>query len=403
MLPAALKSRELRKLLFAQLPADFADWLDFVAIGTLLAFVWKAPSYAYAFLAVGMGAPYLIVGPFAGALVDRLPIRTVLFWSNLGRALATGALFFANSWVMLICLVAVRASLDTFFSPAKQAAIQALTTAGDRASANGLSHGINQASKIVAPGAGGTFLIWFAPALIFVINAIISFSAAMLCLRLKEIERDENHRKSVEIGLWSEVREGLAYVRSQVVVRTVLFMMAAMYFAMFIYDTFIAPLARDLHFEQQHLGYALAAVGAGGVVGAIVFSFLSELRKPQRLIAVGTFVGGAMLLTLGIFDLLNASMRLQVFILFFLVLGLTSAMAVIPVRIILQNSVSPDRMGSVTALSEAANMLALLTAPFVGALLVSLFSVGAPFTVGGFILLIAATVISRLDLDQSKS
>lgn len=81
------------------LPADFADWLDFVAIGTLLAFVWKAPSYANVFLAVGMGAPYLIVGPFAGALVDRLPIRTVLFWSNLGRALAIGALFFASSWV----------------------------------------------------------------------------------------------------------------------------------------------------------------------------------------------------------------------------------------------------------------------------------------------------------------
>lgn len=403
MLPVALKSKELRKLFLAQLPADFADWLDFVAIGTLLAFVWDAPSYAYAFLAVAMGAPYLLVCPFAGALVDRLSIRRVLFWSNFGRALATGALFFANKWGVLICLVAVRASVDSFFTPAKQAAIQALTTEGDRASANGLSHGINQASKIVAPGAGGIFLIWFAPALIFVVNAMISVSAALLCLRLKDIERNENQRKSEGTGLWSEVKEGLAYVRSQVVVRTVLLMMAAMYFAMFIYDTFIAPLARGLDFEQQHLGYALAAVGAGGVVGAIVFSFLAELRKPQRWIAVGTFVGGAMLLTLEIFDLLSTSMPLQVFILLFLVLGLTSAMAVIPVRIILQNTVSPDRMGSVTALSEAAITLALLTAPFVGALLVGLFSVGAPFTVGGSILLVAAVVISRLKLEQPKS
>ncbi|MHA3916694.1 MFS transporter [Halovulum sp. GXIMD14793] len=151
------------------------------------------------------------------------------------------------------------------------------------------------------------------------------------------------------------------------------------------------------------MGYALAAVGTGGVVGAVVFSFVAELKKPQRWIAVGTFVGGAMLLTLGIFDLLSASMPLQVFILLFLILGLTSAMAVIPVRIILQNTVSPDRMGSVTALSEAANTLALLTAPFMGALLVFLFSVGAPFTVGGSILLVAAVVISRLKLDQPRS
>ena len=66
MYPQALKNAELRKLFFSQLPADFADWLDFVAIGALLAFVWDAPSFAYALLAVGMGAPYLVIGPFAG-------------------------------------------------------------------------------------------------------------------------------------------------------------------------------------------------------------------------------------------------------------------------------------------------------------------------------------------------
>ncbi|MCV3273866.1 MFS transporter [Roseobacter sinensis] len=403
MIPAALKSEDLQKLLLAQLPADFADWLDFVAIGTLLAFVWDAPNYAYAFLAVGMGAPYLIIGPFAGALVDRLSVRSVLIWSNVGRALATGALLFAADWVVLVFLVAVRSSVDSFFGPAKQAAIQALTTSENRTSANGLSHGINQASKIVAPSAGGTFLIWFAPSIIFVINAAISLSAALLCARLKEVERSERSTKVGENGLWSDVQDGLTYVRSQATVRTVLLMMAAMYFAMFIYDTFIAPLTQSLGFEQQHLGYALAAVGAGGVIGSIVFSILPELRQPQRWIAIGTFSGGAMLLVLGISDLLAASRGIQFFILIFLTLGLTTAMTMVPIRIVLQNTVPPDRMGSVTALSEAANTMALLTAPFAGAVLVTLFSVRAPFTVGGCILVIAGLLISRLNLGRPKS
>ncbi|WP_299409874.1 MFS transporter [uncultured Roseobacter sp.] len=402
MTPIALKSEELRKLLLAQLPADLADWLDFVAIGTLLAFIWDAPSYAYAFLAVGMGTPYLIIGPFAGALVDRLSIRSVLIWSNVGRALATGALFFAGNWVTLILLVALRSSVDSFFTPAKQAAIQVLSSSEDRASANGLSHGINQASKIVAPGAGGTFLIWFEPALIFLINATVSLVAALLCARLKEIERPETAVMRVESGLWRDVQEGLKFVRSQQIVKTVLLMMAALYFAMFIYDTFIAPLAQGLGFEQQHLGYALAAVGAGGVIGSIVFSFLPDLRNPQRWIAIGTFIGGMMLIVLGASDLFGASLNLQLFFLLFLVLGITSAMAVVPIRVILQNTVPPDRMGSVTALSEAANTIALLTAPFAGAILVSLSSVGVPFAVGGSILLIAAILISRLGLDQPK-
>ncbi|MEO1606958.1 MAG: MFS transporter, partial [Pseudomonadota bacterium] len=184
MRPQALKNSELRKLFAAQLPADFADWLDFVAIGALLAFVWDAPSYAYALLAVGMGTPYLIIGPFAGVLVDRWPIKAVLIWSNLGRAVVTAEFFLAGNWPVLIALVALRSSVDSFFTPAKQAAIQALTTKDERASANGLSHGINQASKIVAPGAGGAFLIWFAPNVIFLINAFISAAAALLAMRL---------------------------------------------------------------------------------------------------------------------------------------------------------------------------------------------------------------------------
>lgn len=110
-----------------------------------------------------------------------------------------------------------------------------------------------------------------------------------------------------------------------------------------------------------------------------------------------------MLLILGVSDLVGASLSIQFFILIFLILGLTSAMAVVPIRIVLQNTVPSEKMGSVTAFSEAANTMALLTAPFVGAVLVSFFSVGAPFAVGGCILLVAAFLISRINLDQPQN
>ena len=399
MRPIALKSAELRKLFQAQVPADFADWLDVVAISTLFAFVWEVPGYAYAFFAVGMGAPYLIVGPVAGALVDRLSVRQVLIWSNVGRGVGTAALILAENWVVLVVLVALRSTLDCFFSPARQAAIQALTTSRDRTSANGLSHGINQASKIVAPGAGGTFLIWFAPATIFLVNAAISILAALLCARLAEIARHSGDPESGEDGLWASVRGGLAYVRAQPIVRSVLLMMAAMFFAMFIYDFFIAPLAEGLGYQKQHLGYALAAVGAGGVVGSVVFSVLPDLRKPQFWIAAGTGISGVMALLLGLSELRDAALPVMAFIGVFFVLGLTTAMSVVPFQVVLQNTVPEHRMGSVTALSEAANTIALLTAPFVGAVLVGGYSVGAPFLVGSVVMLVAAALVARLKFD----
>ncbi len=392
MYPQALKNPELRKLFFSQLPADFADWLDFVAIGALLAFVWDAPSFAYPLLAVGMGAPYLVIGPFAGVMVDRWSIKTVLIWSNLGRAIVTFAFFFADDWPVLIILVALRSSVDSFFTPAKQAAIQALTTKEDRASANGLSHGINQASKIVAPGAGGTFLIWFAPNAIFILNAVVSASAAILAMRLHNIDRPGVQGDSGQGSVLSGVRSGVDIVRQTPVNRTILLIMAASYFAMFIYDTFIAPLTRNLNFEPQDLGYALAAVGLGGVCGSMLFAFLPDLKRPQYWIAAGASISAIMLVVLGTLDMIGADIALAVLVIVFLVLGFTSAMSVVPVRVMLQNTVPEERMGSVTALSEAENTTALVSAPFFGAMLVDTFSVGAPFVVGGMVMFVVAGI-----------
>jgi len=179
----------LRRLLIAQVPADFADWLDFVAIGALLAYVWMVPPYVFAVLAVSMGLPYLLIGPFAGVWVDRSKLNRVLILSNLGRAICTAALFLAPHWPVLMVLIALRAGCDTFFTPAKQAAIQALTDDDTRMRANGRSHAINQMSKIAAPALGGTLLIWLAPQQIFLINALVSLIAVLLMWRLPPIQR----------------------------------------------------------------------------------------------------------------------------------------------------------------------------------------------------------------------
>ncbi len=113
-LPAALHNAPLRRLLASQIPADFADWLDFVAIGALLAFSWNAEPLAFAYVAAAVGLPYVIFGAIAGALVDRANIRTVLIASNIGRAIATACLFLATDLPTLMLIVAARSSVDAF-------------------------------------------------------------------------------------------------------------------------------------------------------------------------------------------------------------------------------------------------------------------------------------------------
>ncbi|MTI01102.1 MFS transporter [Roseibium sp. RKSG952] len=374
----------LIQLLAAQIPADFSDWLDFVAIGVLLAFVWGVDPYVFALLAVAFGLPYLVVGPFAGVLVDRTGIKSTLVLSNLGRAAMTAGLAFAANWQMLLALVFLRGCVDAFYSPAKQSALQALTHEGNRLSANGISHAINQSSKIVAPALGGSLMILFDPENVFLLNAGISVLAAAMLLTLKPVPRPRQQEDG-DGSVFSSLKEGYREVAGKPVLLSTLVLMAGGYFAIFFYDTLIAPLTKQLGFTEADLGYSLAAVGAGGVAGSLYFGMGKATEKPFRFVAAGLVFSGALTACLGAFDMFETSVSAIPFFMIFLLIGLFTAMATVPIRTVMQNQTDPNKMARVSSLSEAVNTVALLTAPFIGAFIAQATTIGVSFVIGGAI------------------
>ncbi|WP_162265071.1 hypothetical protein [Polycladidibacter stylochi] len=77
--------KSLSRLLFGQVPADFADWVDFVAITSLLAFHWQVELEVYALLSLALGLPYLVVGPMLAKYIDKGSVGNALIFSSLGR------------------------------------------------------------------------------------------------------------------------------------------------------------------------------------------------------------------------------------------------------------------------------------------------------------------------------
>jgi MFS family permease len=240
MTRGAFRHKGFRQLLAAQIPADAADWLDLVAIGALLAFVWEAPPVAFAWFAVAMGLPYLTVGLIAGVYVDRWPLQRTMILANLGRATGTLALILAPDWQVLVAIVALREVADSFFSPAKQAALQALVPVNDLPGANGLSQAINQGSKIVAPALGGVLLAATEPQAVFAINAGFSVAAALLLIRLPDLPR--RLKRDITPSVLADLRAGFAMLAARPVLRGCVVVMAASVFAVFFYDTLLAPL-----------------------------------------------------------------------------------------------------------------------------------------------------------------
>ncbi len=381
------------RLIAAQIPADLADWLAFVAVAAVLAYGWQAPPLAFALLGLAMGLPYVVIGPFAGALVDRWRLGPVLVWSNLGRGLGVLAYALAPGWPALVGLAALVATVDSFFAPAKQAALQALVRPGDRAATNGISQGVNQISKIAGPALGGGLLALTGPVPVFVMTAVASALAALLASGLPLHPRKVRHDSPPAI--LRDMAEGLALVRATPALRAALGLMAAGFFGIFLYDTLIAPLMDSLGHGPQTLGLCIAANGLGGVTGALLGGPLMK-RRPFVWIAASLATGGMIIGAMGLAALTGIALQAPLLAAAFLTIGLTGAGSVVPIRTVMQNATPPDAMARVAALSEAASASALLVAPLLGAALATVGGIGLPFVVGAGVALLTAASAARL-------
>jgi len=373
---------QLRRLILAGIPADFADWLDYVAIVALLAYTWQSGPWSLALLAIALGLPYLMVGPIAGALVDKSDLRTVLIISNLGRSVTTAALIFVPDVAVLLIVVFVRGAIDSAFTPARQAAIQVLAKEQQRNQVNSIVHGINQLSKIAGPALGGALLAVVTPQWVFAINACTSLLAALIIWGIKIPHRDSSEH-SVDEKMLARVLAGFAEVKNNSKLAMGIAFVAVSLFAVFLYDTFIVLLAVGFGFDAAIYGLSIAAVGAGGIAGALLVAKWGTGEKHLVIMSAGSLASGLIVVVGSLFSIFDKSLPVGVFLAGFFAVGVCTALVQIPYRSLLQREAPADKMARVVASGEAISVIAMLGAPLLGGFLVARFSVGMPFAVGG--------------------
>ena len=75
---SALRIRQFRLLVSGQLVSNLGDWIDYLALAVLIAYVWNKGPGALAALAVTIAIPWIFVAPFSGVLADRWPKRSAM-------------------------------------------------------------------------------------------------------------------------------------------------------------------------------------------------------------------------------------------------------------------------------------------------------------------------------------
>lgn len=390
-------SPALRRLLIAQLPADFADWLDFVAISAMLAYVWSAPPMAFAMLAFAMGAPAFIIGPLMAGHVDQADLRNVMILSNLGRAIATASLIVAPDWPILVALVALRSAVDSVYTPAKQAGIQAAATEEELLKANQVSQGINQLSKVIAPALGGLLIALLSPGKVFLANACLSLLAALLLIGFPKALRAPADPQGTFAGL----RQAVGIIRNRHALRTAVIAMALVIGAIFLFDSLIPPHLKSLGFAQEIVGYTISATGLGTLLGA-----LAPMRDTAAMLrlqmALGALAASGLLVFLGSAGIIGFSLPLVALLAVFFGFGIISARVFVPLRVVMQRETPKEHMARVAALSEAANMAGLLIPPFIGAYIARHSSTGWSFVAAGIAFLVLTPVLWQMARERHR-
>jgi DHA3 family macrolide efflux protein-like MFS transporter len=309
--------------------------------------------------------PEILLGPLAGAYVDRWNRRVVMIAADGLTALAslllaylfwTGAMQVWHVYVIMF----VRAVGSAFHWPAMQASTSLMVPKKHLARVAGLNQTMNGALNIVGPPLGALLLAvmpLFGVMLVDVGTAILAMGP-LLVVRIPQPRREDLAPGTAEKpSIWADVRQGLRYIWAwpglMALIGSVMILKVALTPAFS-----LLPLLVSKHFggDAAQLSLLESIAGAGIVLGGLLLSAWSGFRRK-----IYTSLMGGVLLGLGFVVLgLTPGSLFTMALASIFVIGLMIPLVDGPMMAILQGNVAPAMQGRVFTIMGS---LLLVTSP----------------------------------------
>lgn len=243
--------------------------------------------------------PGILVAPWSGSLTDRVSKRTLLILCYVVRAVMVGLMFLSTDLWQLYLLSALQSMVGSFSEPPHRAFLPLLVKQEQYVSMNAFMATLNNFMQLFRPALAGLVISVFGYKTGFAIDFCTYFvpAAALLFIRVPDQAAQRSKQDLQENGMWREMRDGLAYIRTQPIL-----------IYLFLYLTFFT-LAIGLQgpltmvFVGQHLttnaneaskitGLLFSATGIGGVIGAFLTPRLLKKMSMLRLLLTSLLFDG---------------------------------------------------------------------------------------------------------------
>jgi len=380
-----------RALIGASAASQIGDWLYNAA---LLGYVFSATRSA-----AWVGAaticrllPYVLLGPFGGTVADRYPRRTVLLAGDALRLVLMAAIAAtvanAGPVALVIGFTALASAAGCAEKPAAMALLPRLVGETRLGPANALLHTVQDLGVLIGP-AIGAILLGVAPAWIaFAANGATFAISALLISTMRPDAAPAGGRIS---GV-AQLAGGLRTVRTTAFAPWLIVVVAMVEL------TYGAQTVQLVVYAKQSLGLGsggygvlLTAVGAGGLVSAVVNGRLATSRRVSLIVIVTGLLACAT-------ELAYAGIHVLTIALVVTVIGNAGLVSCEVVGETALARIAPrEALGRVIGIFDAVSVAAMVAGAVLAPVLVAVTSLRASLLILGAAAL-SITLLSRLGL-----
>ena len=385
----ALSYPNYRLFFGGQLVSLIGSWISMTATSWL---VYRLTGSAMALGVVGFAGqfPGFVMGPFAGAFLDRWDRHRVLVVTqtvSMIQSFTLAVLTFTGHITVpaVIALNAVQGLVNAFDMPARQAFLSnMITDRDDLANAIALNSSMFNAARLVGPSIAGVVIAVSGESWCFLVDGISYFAVIIALLMMKNVR--QLSRVAPHAGVMEHLFEGWRYVFGFRPIRSLMAQLAWLCLVAMPFSVLMPVFADQILGGGPHtLGFLMTASGIGALSGALWLASRKSVVGLGRVILINTVVFGTGLIGFGL------SRWLWVSFAFMIVTGFGMMAQMASTNTVIQTIVDDVKRGRVMSFYT---MSFLGTAPF-GSLLAGWLStrIGAPHTVALSGLLCYATAV----------
>ena len=305
---AALRSRDYRRFWIGGLVSSLGIWIQSIALGWLVYDLTHAATWLGTVSFCG-NAPMLVVGLLGGAIADRASRRLVMTASLL--VLAAGSTVLALlTWLghltvwHVIAIAMVSGTATALYTPAMHTVVPTLVEPELLLNAISLNSVQFNIARAVGPAIAGLLYAPIGPAGCFAINACGFVGMALVVTGLRIPARPAEAAPPMLRAL----RDGLGYVRRHPVIGPAIYLAAVMSLFGFPYIILMPAVAHGLDLDARGLGWLMACVGGGAVVGGLAISQFGPGVSGPRTSVRGAIAFGLVLSAFAVVGSVRATM-----------------------------------------------------------------------------------------------